>query len=797
MANSSLLPSYMRPADGAAAVDAAGAIQSPAFAGVQAPIVPYISGPTILTVGVGEEYATLSAAVAASRSGDVIEVSAGIYVDDFATVADQITIEGVGGLATFVQSAGAVIPNGKAILTIDNSATIDNLAFDNAHVPSGNGAGIRYEAGNLTINGSYFNGNQDGLLANPVAGGTIDISGSEFTDNGIGDGYTHNIYVNDVAELNIQNSFFHDSIVGHEIKSRASVTIINNNRIDSGPAGTGSYGIDLPDGGTDTVTNNIIEKGPNSSNDVFIHYGGEGGPYAGSSLLVQGNTFLNDQAGGAIGVYNQTAIQAVINANSTYNLPANEIANGPAAVTNTTSLASEPALDTSHPFGNGGAGGNAGSLVLSLSQDAYDGNAAFVVDLNYVQAALAQSVTASHALGQTQDVTFTGDWTPGPLLITVKFINADQGSSGTRALYVNQITYDGASILSAPLEITTQGSASITTVAPCYLGGTRIETDRGMVAVERLAIGDMIRVVGDAAFLPVVWIGRRRVDTRRHRDPALVLPIRIKASAFADAVPVRDLLVSPDHAIFTDGVLVPARLLVNGVSIAADDGIASAHYFHVELDRHAIMFAEGLPAESYLDGGNRAMFANASAPTVLHGDFAAPPACRARSSCAPFVVDAALVRPIWMRLAERAGSVAPIAATSDAGLRLVVSGQTVEPVIEGARHVFALPSGARSVRLTSRAARPSDTRPWLDDRRRLGVLVGRIVLRDSDGGAAGLALDDPALTSGWWALERSAAGAFRWTDGNAMMRLPLDNISSIVVELAGGMSYQAEAASAA
>src|SRR5580704_14500424 len=165
-----------------------------------------------LTVGSSGQFSTLAAAIAASSNGDVIQVQAGTYTNDFATITTNITIEGVGGMVNLVATQAP--PNGKAILTTDANVVLDNIAFSGAAVPDGNGAGIRYETGNLTINNGYFHDNQDGILGGGNGTGTITINNSEFANNGTGDGFTHNLYIGDVATLTINDSYFHDAVVG-------------------------------------------------------------------------------------------------------------------------------------------------------------------------------------------------------------------------------------------------------------------------------------------------------------------------------------------------------------------------------------------------------------------------------------------------------------------------------------------------------------------------------------------------------------------------------------------------------
>jgi hypothetical protein len=159
---------------------------------------------------------------------------------------------------------------------------------------------------------------------------------------------------------------------------------------------------------------------------------------------------------------------------------------------------------------------------------------------------------------------------------------------------------------------------------------------------------------------PVTWIGHRRTDLARHPSPLDVMPVRVRAHAFADNLPSRDLVLSPDHAVFAAGNLVPIRYLINNVSITQETR-ASITYWHVELDRHDLLLAEGLPAESYLDTGNRRAFENAPGATEMTPDFA--PAAWARAvwateGCAPILTDQAhpTLRALHLRLLARAAS---------------------------------------------------------------------------------------------------------------------------------------------
>ena len=198
----------------------------------------------------------------------------------------------------------------------------------------------------------------------------------------------------------------------------------------------------------------------------------------------------------------------------------------------------------------------------------------------------------------------------------------------------------------------------------CFVAGTRIATDRGDVPVEQLRVGDHALTLGDDGALvprPVRWIGRRRIDLARHPRPEAARPIRIRRGAFSEGVPSRDLLLSPDHAIYAEDVLIPVRWLVNERTVGPARRMRHVEYFHVELDQHAILLAEGMPAESYLDTGDRSTFENGGVAVELYPDFASR--TWESGGCARLVVTGPEVEAVRRRLQRRGeGNSAPVSS---------------------------------------------------------------------------------------------------------------------------------------
>lgn len=292
----------------------------------------------------------------------------------------------------------------------------------------------------------------------------------------------------------------------------------------------------------------------------------------------------------------------------------------------------------------------------------------------------------------------------------------------------------------------------IFTVA-CFRQGTRLRTPAGWCAVENLAIGDAV-TLHNGTTAPVKWLGWRSIDCRRHPRPASVWPVRIARNAFAPGRPARDLFLSPDHAVFAAGRLVPAYLLVNGATICQVP-VDSVTYWHVELPSHAIVCAEGLAAESYLDTGNRAAFANAPDAITLHPDFSR--AIWDREGCAPLLLKGAALTRLRTRLLARAERLGH-KLTDDPDLRILVDGAPARLFTADQRVILSLPPGAREIQLHSRHWIPAETTPAGQDPRRLGVAIAnpRLDLKP-------VPLNDPRLATGWHPPD----GTLRWTDGGA------------------------------
>jgi hypothetical protein len=321
------------------------------------------------------------------------------------------------------------------------------------------------------------------------------------------------------------------------------------------------------------------------------------------------------------------------------------------------------------------------------------------------------------------------------------------------------------------------GFETLSTFTACYAAGTRILTDHGPVAVEHLREGDRVVTLRRFGLSEVRWIGHRRIDLSRHPRRDAVAPIRVHANAFAPGRPHRDLLLSPDHAVFVEGSLIPIRHLVNGATIAQETP-RSVAYFHIELDHHDVLLAEGMPAESYLDTGNRGAFVNGGVAIHAHPDFALR--VWAAQSCAPLLTQGPSLDALRAALLIRATTLGH-ARSPDPALELRADGRALPAVMDGTRIVAELPANMRELRLKSRTMAPVWTEPGSIDHRTLGVAVRDIRL-------AGKPIAESAFHGGW---HRKETG-LRWTNGDA--RLRIDRPGRLEITLEPLLSYWDDAA---
>ncbi|GAA0598152.1 hypothetical protein GCM10009416_40470 [Craurococcus roseus] len=343
-------------------------------------------------------------------------------------------------------------------------------------------------------------------------------------------------------------------------------------------------------------------------------------------------------AGATVQILNGSTVVATATAgsNGTWAATTSALPNGPVSLTARTADA---------------AGNQASSAAFTTTVDTAP-DADVAVDLMDAAASpggAAVTLTVSGLDdGSTAAVTFTGS----------------AGGSVTRTFSANGAqTADVSGLrgdVSAAVQVTDQagnpaaGQGDALAADPvCFYPGTLVAVPGGEVAVETLKAGDLV-LTADGEAKPVRWLGRQTVSTR-FADPLRVLPVRIAAGALGEGLPRRDLLVSPDHALLVDGVLIQAGALVNGATIRRERGVPEVFaYWHVELADHSLVLAEGVPAESFVDNVARLAFDNwaeheAAAEPAPVAEMALPRAKAARQ------VPAATRR----RLAGRAAALLP------------------------------------------------------------------------------------------------------------------------------------------
>lgn len=165
------------------------------------------------------------------------------------------------------------------------------------------------------------------------------------------------------------------------------------------------------------------------------------------------------------------------------------------------------------------------------------------------------------------------------------------------------------------------GTPSYASTPVCLLAGTLLATPSGAQSIESLKPGDQL-ITADGV-MQVRFISRTCHSTES-LDEVNSLPIRIQKDALGDGLPCRDLYVSPDHAVLVEGHLLHASVLINGHSIVQTttqdwSSVDLMTYLNVELDVHAVIQAEGLEVESFIDNRPRSDWDNYVSYLSLYG----------------------------------------------------------------------------------------------------------------------------------------------------------------------------------
>ncbi len=367
--------------------------------------------------------------------------------------------------------------------------------------------------------------------------------------------------------------------------------VFTGNTITAGQGLNGSIPFNQP--GTLVLEMSIIDLGLTNGNVTKDLDGASGGnlQFSGNSFIGEGQSTLNLELAGTGSIMIDTAANTIGIAGSPDN-----------------ALTGFSTIDLDN---NSTVVAGAGALTLNFASDPD----------TLIFTPTSGTVTVNHATTTNMELDFQGF---GAALNATTLQNDTTVSGGNTLINIGS----GEIILTG---FTAAIPAADETISPqCFRIGTRIATLGGTVAVEDLTVGEMV-LTHDGERLPITWIGRRHFDCRRHPSPDTVSPIRVAAHAFGEHQPGRDLFLSPDHAIYAEGVLIPVKYLIDGINVArvrTDD----VTYYHVELPHHAILLAEGLGAESYLDIGDQTFFTHPGRraladPALIWETLGAAPLC--------------------------------------------------------------------------------------------------------------------------------------------------------------------------
>jgi hypothetical protein len=392
------------------------------------------------------------------------------------------------------------------------------------------------------------------------------------------------------------------------------------------------------------------------------------------------------------------------------------------------------------------AAGGAGSLtglgtqIINFGSIVFDAGATWFLAGNTTG---LSGTISGFAVGDTIDltgVTATGSSYSGGILTI-------QEAGGSATLHL-----PGAFTTASFSVVPVAGGTDISLSTLCFLRDTVVATPNGQVPVQSLAVGYLVMTASGIP-RPITWIGTGRV-LANPRQRSAATPVVIRKGALGDNVPNRDLRVTKGHSLFIDNVLIPVEFLMNHRSIAWDDFAREVELYHIELETHDVLIANGALAESYRDDGNRWLFRNANDGWGLP----------AQEPCAEIMTGGPAVDEIWRRLLWRAGPRPGLPLTDESDLHLLVDGERVDGTArDDGTFAFHLPREVSSARIVSRAGVPQELGLARDDRM-LGVAVRRIEIAAARQRRA-IDAHASSLADGYHAFEPD--DGVRWTNGNA------------------------------
>lgn len=571
------------------------------------------------------------------NSGSITGGKIGVNLRDGGIVTNSL-----GGVLSGGNDAG-VFGNGQAV-TLANSGIIQGTV-----------SGIDLEAGGSATNtaSGQISGGSFGAFFEGAAGTLLNSGIVLSSGDGVVMGHG-GVITNDVGAsiTGVSNAIY--------FKYRAAGTITNSGTISG--TGASSAGVDLAGGGL--VTNDAGGLISGSAFGVFVT--GTSGAGVGTVVntgtitasagtgvdLVMGGTVTDAGTivgGGGTAISFGGTISDLLDLERGYSLTGTVAGSGSLGATNILEL-----------------GGSAGSpltvnyetLHLTNFQDVRfgpGGNDTLQVSLT--SGTLPATISGWTLTSDVVDLTAIG--TNGTVSGLSNDLLTISGSSGTVTLKL-----DATDTIST-FNVSSDGATGTDVSIACFCRGTRIRTETDEVPVEELAIGDKL-VTQSGALRPIKWIGRRSYGGRFIQNNPNVLPILIKKGALGDDVPARDLCLSPHHALALEGSLVPAECLLNGSTVVQLTDLERVDYFHIELDSHDVIWADGAPAETFVDCDSRGMFHNANEFAQLYPG-AIPISWQ---FCLPRLEDGVALERLRQRVAARAGITTPAQQAAAAPGRL-------------------------------------------------------------------------------------------------------------------------------